>query len=83
MYFPLKTFFSLTFDCCFLGKMLGLGFFASSLDGNEVGTGRSVEFWGLWFDKVFFPIEARPKAEPVDLFAKSSGIRTTKMKKKF
>ena len=30
----------------------------------------------------FFPSEARPKAEPVDLFAKSSGIRTTKVKKK-
>ena len=30
-----------------------------------------------------FPSVARPKAEPVDLFAKSSGIRTTKVKKKF
>ena len=37
-------------------------------------------FWGV--GRVFFPSEARPKAEPVDRVTRS-GIRTTKMKKKF
>ena len=34
-------------------------------------------------ERFMIPSEARPKAEPVDLFAKSSGIRTTKVKKNF
>ena len=35
-----------------------------------------------FFQIIFFPSEARPKAEPVDRVTRS-GIRTTKVKKKF
>ena len=50
-----------------------------------------VKFWNSWEIKHFIfvfinkviPSEAMPKAEPIDSFAKSSGIRTTKVNKKF
>ena len=67
-------------------KIFVLGSTSSFEDDPKIKQGTSTLFFTLSFIThylfIFIPSEARPKAEPVNRVTRS-GIRTTKVKKKF